>query len=162
MADWETDRWAAGDLHEPYVGRWSRIVARNFLGWLDAPARVDWLDVGCGTGALTHAIAERCAPKRLVGVDPRLASSNSRENGRAASGPSSGRPTRRTCRSADRAVSGLVLNSVPDRARAGAEMARVVAAAASHRTARTPARHACRAIPTIASISSLALGPSGA
>jgi hypothetical protein len=26
------DRWASGDLYEPYVGRWSRLVAREFLG----------------------------------------------------------------------------------------------------------------------------------
>ena len=28
------DVWAAGDLYEPYVGRWSRVVAKEFLGWL--------------------------------------------------------------------------------------------------------------------------------
>jgi hypothetical protein len=45
------DVWAAGDLYEPYVGRWSRLVAREFLSWLSVPADMDWLDVGCGTGA---------------------------------------------------------------------------------------------------------------
>ena len=47
------DVWAAGDRYEPYVGRWSRLVARAFLEWLDVPDGKDWLDVGCGTGALT-------------------------------------------------------------------------------------------------------------
>jgi hypothetical protein len=51
------DRWAAGDLYEPYVGRWSRLVAREFLGWLSVPSGLDWLEVGCGTGALTETIA---------------------------------------------------------------------------------------------------------
>jgi hypothetical protein len=31
------DVWAAGDLYEPYVGRWSRLVARDFLPWLMFP-----------------------------------------------------------------------------------------------------------------------------
>jgi hypothetical protein len=44
---------ASGDVYEPYVGRWSRLVAPEFLAWLDAPSELAWLDVGCGTGALT-------------------------------------------------------------------------------------------------------------
>jgi len=59
-------RWASGDLYEPYMGRWSRRVAREFLDWLNAPAGIDWLDVGCGTGVVAEAIAERSAPRRLV------------------------------------------------------------------------------------------------
>ncbi len=35
------DVWAAGDLYEPYVGRWSRRVAREFLAWLAVPADRD-------------------------------------------------------------------------------------------------------------------------
>jgi trans-aconitate methyltransferase len=50
------DTWAAGKLYEPYVGRWSRIVAQEFLAWVEAPPNLDWLDVGCGTGALTEVI----------------------------------------------------------------------------------------------------------
>ena len=70
MTQTVTVRWASGDVYEPYVGRWSRLVAREFLAWLDAPARLDWLDVGCGTGALTEAVAQHCAPSRLAGIDP--------------------------------------------------------------------------------------------
>ena len=43
------DRWASGDLYDPYVGRWSRLVAREFLVWLNPPAALNWLDLGCGT-----------------------------------------------------------------------------------------------------------------
>jgi len=39
------DNWAAGDLYEPYVGRWSRLVAQDFLRWLGLQAQLDWLDV---------------------------------------------------------------------------------------------------------------------
>ncbi len=31
------DVWAAGNLYEPYVGRWSRRVAEQFLKWLTVP-----------------------------------------------------------------------------------------------------------------------------
>jgi hypothetical protein len=42
--------WAAGDLYEPYVGRWSRLVARELLEWLTVPAEVDWLTSGAEPG----------------------------------------------------------------------------------------------------------------
>lgn len=61
--------WADGDAYELYVGRWSRLVARHFLRWLDAGPRLRWLDVGCGTGALSAAILDRCDPIEVVGVD---------------------------------------------------------------------------------------------
>ena len=45
------DVWASGDAYEPYVGRWSRLVAREFVPWLRVPSNSEWLDIGCGTGA---------------------------------------------------------------------------------------------------------------
>ena len=122
--------WAAGDRYEPYVGRWSRLVAREFMDWLAVPAGKDWLDVGCGTGALTQSILERGNPNSVKGVDPspgfieyakaRIASARaSFEVGDAQSLPveSAG---------FDAAVAGLVLNFVPQQPRAVAEMARVL------------------------------------
>ena len=32
------DVWESGASYEPYVGRWSRVVAREFVPWLDVPA----------------------------------------------------------------------------------------------------------------------------
>jgi trans-aconitate methyltransferase len=61
--------WADGDAYELYVGRWSRLVARDFLRWVGAGPRLRWLDVGCGTGALSAAILDRCDPIEVVGVD---------------------------------------------------------------------------------------------
>ena len=63
------DVWAAGDFYEPYVGRWSRLVARAFLEWLEVPDEKDWLDVGCGTGVLTRRLAQHEAVESVVGVD---------------------------------------------------------------------------------------------
>ncbi|WP_328460871.1 class I SAM-dependent methyltransferase [Actinoplanes sp. NBC_00393] len=58
--------WESGDAYEAYVGRWSRLVAKTFVSWLDVPPNRRWLDVGCGTGALTSSIT---SPGTLVGVD---------------------------------------------------------------------------------------------
>jgi SAM-dependent methyltransferase len=123
------DRWASGNLYDPYVGRWSRLVAREFLAWLDAPPGLDWLDVGCGTGALAEAVAEGCAPRRLVGIDPSAAFlDRARERlGEAAAGLQQGDAQNLPFAAGefDRVVSGLVLNFVPDQQRAVAEMVRV-------------------------------------
>jgi 2-polyprenyl-3-methyl-5-hydroxy-6-metoxy-1,4-benzoquinol methylase len=63
------DVWASGEAYDPYIGRWSRLVASNFLGWLAVPTGQDWLDVGCGTGALTQTILQKMAPRSVKGVD---------------------------------------------------------------------------------------------
>ena len=123
------DSWKAGDLYEPYVGRWSRRVADRFLAWLGLPAGLDWIDVGCGTGALTEAIVETTAPASVRGFDPsagflayakaRVVHPNIRfDVADARSLPLAGR-----C--ADASVAGLVLNFVPDPAAAVVEMSRV-------------------------------------
>ncbi|GAA1581715.1 class I SAM-dependent methyltransferase [Kribbella hippodromi] len=62
--------WSSGGIYESYVGRWSRLVAAEFLGWLEQPAGLSWLDVGCGTGALTSTILQTAAPAAVLGVDP--------------------------------------------------------------------------------------------
>ena len=48
--------------YERFMGRWSRAVAPRFLDWIAASPGMNWLDVGCGTGALAELILERCAP----------------------------------------------------------------------------------------------------
>ncbi|WP_436527304.1 class I SAM-dependent methyltransferase [Actinoplanes sp. HUAS TT8] len=58
--------WQAGDAYEAYMGRWSRHVAQLFVAWLGVPGGRRWLDVGCGTGALSAQIPE---PALIVGVD---------------------------------------------------------------------------------------------
>jgi SAM-dependent methyltransferase len=63
------DNWANGKLYERYVGRWSRPVAREFLKWLAVPANRQWLDVGCGTGALSQTILEEAEPAGITALD---------------------------------------------------------------------------------------------
>jgi ubiquinone/menaquinone biosynthesis C-methylase UbiE len=129
MSEAPVTRWTSGDVYEPYVGRWSRLVAREFLAWLDAPAALDWLDVGCGTGALAEAVAERCAPRRLAGIDPSagfLDYARRRLGDRAELRQADAQDLSFGAAEFDRAVSGLVLNFVPDQPRAVTEMFRVL------------------------------------
>lgn len=122
------DVWASGDAYEPYVGRWSRLVAERFLDWLSVPADGAWLDVGCGTGALTDWILARAAPRRVVGIDPsegfvNHAASRVRD-ARASFRVGDAQQLPVVDAEFDGVVAGLVINFVPDQARAVASMCR--------------------------------------
>lgn len=65
----QKESWINGAAYELYVGRWSRLVAREFLNWLNVPAESHWLDVGCGTGILSQTILDFAAPSSVKGVD---------------------------------------------------------------------------------------------
>ncbi|MBW6493926.1 MAG: class I SAM-dependent methyltransferase [Burkholderiaceae bacterium] len=124
------DEWNAGDAYEPYVGRWSRLVAAEFLDWLAIPADARWLDVGCGTGALSKTILDRAAPRQVVGIDPSEAfldfARGHLSDPRAAFRIGDARALPVEDESVDVAVAGLVLNFVADPARALSEMRRAV------------------------------------
>ncbi len=123
------DVWASGAAYEPYVGRWSRLVAKEFLSWLAVPPGKRWLDVGCGTGALTGTILAVASPAQVDAVDrsegyvayARAAAPDPRARFEVADAQAL--PSEEEAY--DAAVSGLVLNFVPDPGRAVAEMARV-------------------------------------
>lgn len=125
-----TDAWAAGDDYERYVGRWSRLVARDFLTWLDVPLESDWLDVGCGTGALTQTILQQSRPRTVKGVDPSAGfvahAAAHVADSRASFEVGDAQALPVATASFDAAVSGLVLNFVPRPALAVKEMARAV------------------------------------
>jgi SAM-dependent methyltransferase len=114
--------WAVGDAYESYVGRWSRLVARPFLDWLDVPAHQRWLDVGCGTGALTQTVLATAEPAQVVGVDPSRGFLKTAGPG-AVAGDARALPF--GAGRFDAVVSGLALNFVPDPPTAVTEMARV-------------------------------------
>ncbi|MGH6725934.1 MAG: class I SAM-dependent methyltransferase [Pseudolabrys sp.] len=63
-------RFEDGAAYEQMMGIWSRIAGDVFLDWLAAPAGLRWVDVGCGNGALTELVVERCMPSEIHGVDP--------------------------------------------------------------------------------------------
>jgi SAM-dependent methyltransferase len=70
MAEAHQDNWQAGSTYDRFMGRWSRKLAPLFVEWLDVDQHLDWLEVGCGTGSLTHAIVERANPNSVVACDP--------------------------------------------------------------------------------------------
>jgi len=63
------DRWAQGDAYEAYMGRWSRVVAREFLAWLAPEPAGHWLEVGCGAGALTSSVCSLAEPATVLATD---------------------------------------------------------------------------------------------
>jgi SAM-dependent methyltransferase len=126
------DVWASGSAYESYVGRWSRLVAEEFLSWLRVPTQGRWLDVGCGTGALSQAVLDKASPVEVRGIDPsagfidyaraHVADSRARfEVGDAQALPFEDATF-------DAVVSGLVLNFVPEPPKMVSEMARVARA----------------------------------
>jgi SAM-dependent methyltransferase len=124
------DTWAAGKLYDPYVGRWSRLVAKDFLGWLQPMPNLDWLDVGCGTGALTEIILQHNQPRSVTGMDPSPGFVDYARahitDPRATFGIADARALPVESAHFDAAVAGLVLNFVPQPLTAVREMARAV------------------------------------
>jgi SAM-dependent methyltransferase len=122
------DVWAVGAAYEAYVGRWSRLVARELLRWLGVRRHGRWLDVGCGTGTLVEAIADGAEPELVVGIDRSTGfvahARRQAKDGRMAFHVGDAQALPVPSGGFDAVVSGLVLNFVPDPARMVAEMAR--------------------------------------
>jgi SAM-dependent methyltransferase len=120
--------WASAEPYERYVGRWSRLVAREFVAWLDAAPRLRWLDVGCGTGALAQVVTEHAAPGALTGIDASVdfvaAAGDRVPDAEFLVADAQALPF--DDGAFDVAVSGLVLNFVPQPVTAVREMRRVV------------------------------------
>ena len=123
-----SDTWERGNPYEHYIGRWSRKVAPIFLSRLDCARNKVWLDVGCGTGALTTAILDSCSPAEVIGVEPSQGFLNlalQKLEGRATFHLGNAAAIPLPASSIDVVVSGLVLNFVPNIREALAEMRRV-------------------------------------
>jgi len=126
------EAWDSGDAYEQYVGRWSRTVAAEFLRWLAPLPGLAWGDVGCGTGALSQTILDLAAPSSVEGIDQSKQYVDHVRthitDPRAHFDVGDAMSLRFETESFDAAVSGLMLNFVPEPARALAEMMRVIAA----------------------------------
>jgi SAM-dependent methyltransferase len=123
-------RFDDGAAYEDFMGAWSRLAGDAFLRWLAPPPGLRWVDVGCGNGAFTEMLVERCGPREVVGIDPsegQLAFARPRLAGAPVQfrqGDATSLPW--ADGAFDAAVMALVLVFVPDPAKGVSEMARVV------------------------------------
>lgn len=120
------DGWREADAYEGFMGRWSRPLGSRFLDWLGIPRGAHWLEVGCGTGALTSSICEQSAPGSVTACDSSaafVAYCAAEVKGPGISivvGGPGGLPRRRP--GYDAVVSSLLLNFLPEPAVALSEM----------------------------------------
>jgi ubiquinone/menaquinone biosynthesis C-methylase UbiE len=123
-------RYDDGAAYERMMGAWSRIAGVTFLDWLAPPPGLRWIDIGCGSGAFTELIVERCAPAEVEGIDPsepQLSFARARPAGRMAKfrrGDALALPFGEDA--FDMAVMALVIFFIPDPTKGVVEMARVV------------------------------------
>ena len=128
----QTIRFDDGDAYEQMMGKWSRLAGDVFLDWLSPPSGLRWIDVGCGNGAFTELLIERCAPAEVQGIDPsdgQLSYARERPGARLAQfGKGDAMALPFPAGRFDAAVMALVLVFVPEPAKGIAEMVRVVKA----------------------------------
>jgi SAM-dependent methyltransferase len=127
----DTNQFNDGAGYERLMGRWSQAVAAQFLDWLGPPAKgLRWLDAGCGNGAFTEVLIQRCEPSAITGLDPsegQIAYARTRPGAKIAEfriGDAQALPFGNN--SFDAAAMGLVISFIPDPNKAAAELARVV------------------------------------
>lgn len=123
-------RFDDGAAYERYMGDWSRRAGIVFLDWLAEPSGLKWIDVGCGNGAFTELLVEKCSPAEVRGIDPseaQLDFARKRPAARLAkfdNGDAMALPY--PAGTFDAAIMALVIFFVPDPAKGVAEMVRVV------------------------------------
>jgi ubiquinone/menaquinone biosynthesis C-methylase UbiE len=119
-------RFRDGASYDVMMGTWSLSVGSIFLDWIKPAAGLDWIDVGCGSGAFSSLIVERCAPKSVLGIDPseaQLEFARSRGLGPVARFEiGDAMDVALPDGSVDAAVAALVVHFMPDPAKGVAEM----------------------------------------
>jgi SAM-dependent methyltransferase len=121
--------FSAGDAYERFMGKWSRELAPLLVSFARVHDGDDVLDVGSGTGALTAAVAAVAPSSHLIGIDPAAAyvafARMRHPSDRVRFELGDAQQLRFADGSFDRTLSLLVLNFIPDRAKALDEMIRV-------------------------------------
>jgi ubiquinone/menaquinone biosynthesis C-methylase UbiE len=124
---WFTD----GTGYDRLMAGWTRTAGATFLDWLSPPSAARWLDVGCGTGVFTELVVETCSPATVIAIDPAAAQIEFARKKSVAQRVDFRIADAQTLPFADGTfdvvVSALVINFIPERLRALAEMRRVCA-----------------------------------
>jgi len=123
------DSWAQSDSYDYFMGRWSKLMAPVFLDWVKAPESSKWLEIGCGTGALSEAIVHSANPNQLTSIDPSelfLEKAKERLQGKGEFIVGDASKLSFQENSFDIIVSGLALNFFPNIEKALSEMKRVI------------------------------------
>ena len=128
------DAWLSGDPYEYYMGRWSSLVAESFTDWLSLPPGLEWLDVGCGSGALSEAVINKHKPEKVTAIDQSegfIETTQKRLGNRAKCRVGNAFDLPLEDSSVNVAISGLVLNFLPEPEKALSEMKRVTTSGGS-------------------------------
>jgi SAM-dependent methyltransferase len=121
--------FADSNPYERFMGRWSRLLAAQFAQFLSIGEQDSVLDVGCGIGSLSFAIADAYPAARVTGVDPSTAFVRDAQTRARHERPQfmvgDAQALQFADATFDKTVSQLVLNFVPAREKALDEMVRV-------------------------------------
>jgi len=125
----QSNRFDNAAAYEQIMARWTRAAGAIFLEWLAAPKNARWLDIGCGTGVFTELMLQTVSASTVSAVDPspqQIEHARSKPVGQAADFQfADAQELPFPDNSFDVVVSALVINFIPDRHKALAEMRRV-------------------------------------
>jgi len=126
----ENTLFSDGASYERFMGPWTRAVGAVFLDWIAAARSKRWLEIGCGTGLFTELLVDIAKPAEAIAIDPSAAQIRETATKAVAKrvdfrvADAQALPFEN--QEFDLAVSALVINFIPDPARAMLEMKRVV------------------------------------
>jgi ubiquinone/menaquinone biosynthesis C-methylase UbiE len=129
MSEHQPPKFFDGGGYEKMMGRWSLVAGARFLEFLQPDQEISWLDVGCGNGAFSELLFKQARATRVDGIDPSdglLQTARTRLDGYPAvmtQGDAQSLPYGDN--QFDASVMALVINFIPDPAKAVAEMVRV-------------------------------------
>jgi len=121
--------FSKADAYERFMGRWSRLLAPDLIAFAEVRDGDAVLDVGSGTGALSFALRDAIKTGRITGVEP--SEDFVTHAARKSDGPrvhfevGDAQRLKLPDSAFDKTVSALVVNFIPEPARAVREMIRV-------------------------------------
>jgi SAM-dependent methyltransferase len=129
MTDAESKMFSAAAEYERFMGRWSRQLAPEFIGFAGVKNGDRILDVGTGTGSLASALETTMASSEIIGIDPSTGfvsyAKKNAKSSRMHFEVGDAQALRFQNGSFDQTMALLVMNFIPDHNKAIGEMRRV-------------------------------------